>query len=201
MTLPDRVLAAIGPALVDRAGPLLADLVTALTGPLAETDDLAQPTPGGWSNVYDLDKSAHPATLGSATGTTVPTGLSLAQQREWIRLRPTWRRGTPGAVRAAIRFLLTDFQRVDLLERAGSPWRFTVRVYAGQIQPGITEAKLRAYAATQKPVGLVMDLEIVPGASYGHMTVEHGATLADWAAQFPTYETARTHTPEEGSVD
>lgn len=198
--LATRVLTALGPTLALRAGALFGPLVDALTKPLADTDALVQPTARGWTPVFDLNLTPYPASLGQLGGTIVPAGLPLAQQRTLIRDAPSWRRGTVGAMTAAVEVLLTGFQRVDLLERTTSPWQFTVRVYAAQLAAGVDAVALLAAVNTQKPVGLIPTVEILPGASYTHMTAQHGPTYADFATAFPTYATATLHVPEEGTV-
>jgi hypothetical protein len=203
-----RVLTALGRSFADRAGPLLVDLVAVLTAGLDTVDALVQPQAAvPWAPVYDLDAASDPRLPGQLTGTTVPDGLTAAQQRAWIRDRSSWSRGTPAAMVAAVRPLLTGYQRVDLYERTsptsglgGAPWQLLVRVYAAQLGAGVTLAQVQAAAETQRPVGVVMTVDVAAGATYGHMTATHGPTYAAYQAAFPTYESARTHMPENGSA-
>lgn len=200
-SVADRILGALGPALAERAGPLLADLVAGLTGPLAEVDELLNParsTDTRWAAVFDLTQTPDPDLLGQLAGTATPPGLDAEAKREWIAERPAWLRGTPAQIEAALKPLLTGYQRVDIFERTTSPWQFTVRVYTAQLAPGVIEAAVVAAVMEHKPVGLVATVEASPGAAYSHLS-SHGATLADLAAAFPTYEAMRTHLPEEGS--
>jgi hypothetical protein len=192
----DRVLEALGPALTARAGTLLEPLVDGLTSELGATDALLSPAGDeAWPVVFDLDTTPHPAWLGQTAGTRVPGGLSRQQQREYVQDRRAWRRGTPGAIRAAVAATLRGSRRVELLERNGSPWQLTVQVYSSEV-PGGDTAPVLAAAQSQKPVGIVVDVQVLTGATYAHMTAAHGPTYADFAAAFPTYDQARDHIPE-----
>lgn len=199
----DRILEALGPAMAERAGPLLADLVAGLTSPLAAVDELLNParsTDTRWAAVFDLTQTPDPDLLGQLAGTPTPPGLDPAAKRAHIAARPGWLRGTPAQILAALSPLLTGYQRVDVLERVTSPWRFTVRVYAPQVPAGVTQAQLAALVEAQKPVGLIATVEIAAGASYAHFAAHHGSTLADVTAAFPTCDSMRTHIPEEGTT-
>ncbi|NGZ99387.1 hypothetical protein G5V59_00160 [Nocardioides sp. W3-2-3] len=96
----------------------------------------------------------------------MPGGLTVEQARAFVRDRAYWRRGTPAAVRAAVAALLTGQKRVALVERDGGPWRLTIRVYAAEVPPGVTLDDLKAAAATQKPVGIILQ---PPGRRRRHL--------------------------------
>lgn len=196
MSFSDRVLGGVGETFVRRAGPLLAPLVRGLSTVADETDALIAPTDRGWAAVFDLDQTPMPAWLGAATGTTVPGGLTLAEQRAYVRERSQWRRGTPGAIREAVRAVLTGSRRVVLYERDGSPWRLRIRVWSAELPPG-GAGEVEAAARTQTPVGLIVEVEVRTGASFAHMTAVHGPTFADEQTEFPTFADARDHVPEE----
>lgn len=200
--LTTKILNALGVGFLDRAGPVLPDLVDGLTGPLAETDDLLTPTDRGWVKAFDLDQTPEPKWIGAATGTKVPGGLSLTGQRDYVRSRSSWRRGSPESIRGAVRAVLTGAtRRVDLLERNGSPWGLKVRVWASEL-PGLDEAPVVAAATTQKPVGIIIDpdVEVVPyNATYAHFAAVHG-TYAELLAEFPTPAAMAAHVPEEGTI-
>lgn len=192
----DRVLDGLGPAFADRAGALLPVLVDGLTAELETTDELLSPAGDrAWPVLFDLNASPFPGWLGQATGTKVPAGLSPQEQRDYVRDRRAWQRGTPGAIRAAVAATLRGSQRVELLERDGSPWRLTVQVYASEVGDGDTYSILAA-AESQKPVGIVVTLQVLTGATYAHMATNHGPTYADLTAAFGTYQQARDHIPE-----
>lgn len=207
-----RILEALGETFVRRAGALLEPLVDGLTEPLADVDELLQPTERGWARGLDLEETPIPAWIGAATGTKVPGGLTLEQQRDYVRDRPAWRRGTPQAIRGAVRAVLVgSTRRVELVERNGSPWRLKVRVWAlelpsydpdGPDTGQEAETEVVAAARTQVPVGIVVDpdVEVVEGAAtYAHLAAEHG-TYAELLVAFPTPAHAAAHVPEEGTV-
>lgn len=191
--LGDRVLQGLGPALRAQGGPLLEDLVDALVSEMETADKLLQPTSRGWAGAFDLDYTPVPAWLGNITGTRVPTDLDVDAQRDFVLARPSWRRGTLVALISAVTATLTGLKRVTVTERDGGPWRLTVTTYAGETPD---QAATLAAALSQKPVGIVLDLQVVPGATYQHMLDEHGPTYTAFAADFPTYADAIAHLPE-----
>lgn len=194
----DRILAALGEALRRRAGALLEDVVDGYAAPLAPVDELLQPTDRGWPAAFDVDATPDPAWVGEATGTTVPRGLSVEEQRDYVRDRASWRRGTPRAVKGAVAQLLSGTRRVDLFERDGSPWHLRVQTYSAE-SAGLDEADLVAAAGTQKPVGITLEAEVALGASYEHHAAEW-ATYEEWAAAYSSYDEASIHVPEEGTA-
>lgn len=195
-----RVLEALGDAFRRHAGPGLDPLVDGLAAPLDDTDSRVTPTARGWAQVFDLDTTPDPAWLGRAIGTKVPVGLPVEEARALVRGRAYWKRGTPAAIVAAVQQLLTGTKHVTLLERDGSPWRLTVRVYETEVPAGVTVEQIAAAAATQKPVGIVVTVEIATAATYAHFAAVHGPTYQDVADDFPTYIDAHWHVPEEGTI-
>jgi hypothetical protein len=194
----ERVLNAVGPTFRRRAGVLLEPLVEALAVPLVEVDELVEPTAGGWARVFDLDTTTAPSTLGAATGTLIPSGLTLEDQRAFLLEQPARRRGSADSIIAAARAAAPGRQ-VDLFERLGSPWHLEVRLTGGADDPAVTAA-VRAAVELQKPVGITLDVVIVAGATFDHMRIHHGPTFDDQAAAFGTFEDERTHTPEGGTT-
>lgn len=193
-----RIVAALGDALARRGGPAFEDLVDGYAAPIAPLDDRLQPVDRGWPAAFDLDTTPDPAFIGTATGTDVPGGLTLEQQREYVRDRASWRRGTPQAIKGAVAQLLTGTRRVDLYERDGSPWHLRVRTYSAE-SAGVTDADIRAAAGTQKPVGITLDAEVALGATYDHHTAEL-ASYDEFKATYSTYDEASIHVPEEGTA-
>lgn len=193
-----RILAALGEALRRRAGALLEDVVDGYAAPLAPVDELLQPTDRGWPAAFDVDATPDPAWVGEATGTAVPRGLTVEEQRAYVRDRASWRRGTPRAVKGAVADLLTGTRRVDLFERDGSPWHLRVQTYSAE-SAGVDETDLAAAASTQKPVGITLEAEVAMGASYEHHTAEW-ATYEEFAAAYSSYDEASIHVPEEGTA-
>lgn len=196
-TVAGRILAALGEGLRRRAGAGLEDLVDGYAAPLAEIDDRLQPTERTWPAAFDVEQSPDPAWIGTATGTTVPGGLTLEQQRDFVRDRASWRRGTPPAIKGAVSQLLTGSRRVDLFERDGSPWHLRVRTYSAETP--VTADDLAAAAGTQKPVGITLEAEVALGASYDHVTAEF-ASYDDFTTTYTDYDEATVHVPEEGTA-
>lgn len=195
MTFAARVVDALGPALREQGGPQLVALVEALTNELELTDETATPTTRAWPPMFDASATPYPRTLGSATGTPVPFGLTLEQQRAYVLERPVQRRGTPGAIKAAVRDALNG-RTVELRERDGSPWHLTVRVYQAHLAAGGAEA-VRAAALTQKPYGVTIGVEVATGATYRHLRERHGPTYAELSASLPAYAETTGHPAEE----
>lgn len=193
-----RLVEALGDALRRRGGDQLEDLVDGYAVPLADSDDRLQPTDRGWPAAFDVAQTPDPAWIGGALGTTVPGGLTLDQQRDFVRDRAAFRRGTPGAIKGAVGQLLTGTRRVDLFERDGSPWHLRVRTYSAE-SAGIDVDDLVAAAGTQKPVGITLEAEVALGASYEHHTAEW-ATYEEFAAAYSSYDEASIHVPEEGTA-
>lgn len=191
-----RVLDGAGPAFAEQAGPLLEPFVDGLTSQVAATDALLSPAgDDAWPVVFDLDVTPHPAWLAQIAGTRLPGGLTKQQQRDYVRERRAWRRGTPAAIRSAVQAALRGSRRVELVERDGSPWHLTVRVYDAEVPDGDPGPVLAA-AVSQKPVGVTVTVDVLPGATVDHMTLFHGPTVADYAAAFATVADARDHVPE-----
>jgi hypothetical protein len=188
MSATEQVLDGLGPAFRAAAGPVLDDLVAGLATELDVATTLVATTGGGWATVFDLDATPQPAWLGAATGTTVPGGLTVEDQRAYVRDRPAWRRGTVDAMAAAVRALLTGDKHVWFDERVdGNAWHLTVRVYAPDAT-GLTEDQILAAATTQKPVGLVLDgVTIEPAFTYADLAAlydDYAAVAGDWG-DFP----------------
>lgn len=193
---PERVLAGLGETFRDRAGAELVDLVYGLCTAATATDDLLAPAASGFPLVLDLDESPLPAWLGQATGTPVPAGLSLVEARALIRDRPRWRRGTPAAMLAAIQAAIPG-RLVAIDERfGGDAYALRVRVFDAT---GDELDKAETAALAHKPVGIVMTVINVAGATYQHMLEEH-TPYSDFSVDFPSYAAATGHDPEGGTT-
>lgn len=197
MTTPvaERVLEALGEAFRVLAGGDLELLVNALTEPLDDTYQLTRRTDRGWAAAFDLDETPDPAWLGRAIGSDIPPGLTKDEIRTYVRTRAYHRRGTPEAIKAAVRTLLTGTKTVWLEERDGSPWRLTIHVFSGEMAPGVTLDDIKAAATLMKPVGIILEA-LNDGPIYNHFRPVHGPTYDDVAADFATYDDAITHVPE-----
>lgn len=195
--LGDRVLAGLGDTFRKRAGALLAPIVEGLVEPAVPIDDTLDPTDRGWARIFDATTTTQPATLGAATGTTIPSGLTLEQQRAYLLEQPGRRRGSVASIRAAAEAAAPG-RRVDLFEREGSPWHLEVRLTGGLADAtvdAVTDAVQR-----QKPTGITLDVTVVAGATVNHVKLHHGPTVAQLATQFATVGDLATHIPEGGTA-
>lgn len=193
MTFVSRVLTGMGEAFQRRAGALLEPLVDALTSGVSDAAAIVGTEAAPFPTVFNLDTTPYPSAVGAATGTPVPGGLTLEEQRTYVRDRGQQKRGRPATMKAAAAATLAGSKRVNLLERSPDPDRVTVQVYSSEV---VDLDKTRASALSQKPVGLLLSVEVLSGATYAHMTAAHGPSYADFSARFPTYTDARDHVPE-----
>jgi hypothetical protein len=199
MVFADRVLDGLGETFRDRAGALVDPLVEGLTAQLQATDDLTTPVdPGGWGTVFDLDTTTLPGWLGTVFGTTVPGGLTVAEQRAYVRDRAAWRRGSCLAMVSAVQALLGGDKLVQLVERVDTAWRLSIRVLASEAT-GATDEQILAAALTQKPVGLfLVDVERWSALTYDGLAAEHD-TYDDLELDFDSY--AELMADQDGIAD
>jgi hypothetical protein len=119
------------------------------------------------------------------------TGLSVAQQRALIRDAPGMRRGTTAAIIAAPKPYLTGGQRVRLVERTPTAYRFVVITYATETpDPDAAQAAL----AAQKPVGLIMTYRIDAGWSIDEMETAE-PDLDTLETDYTDLDALETHLP------
>src|SRR6266545_2761555 len=93
--------------------------IEALTRPLEEIDSLARDTTNGdpgWSIIVDLDRapSSGLSWLAQFVGVVFKSGLTDAEQREWILAQAGQKRGTVNALIAATQLHLTGTKQVIL---------------------------------------------------------------------------------------
>lgn len=169
-------------------------LLLYLDGPgelLGELDDLVRDSEDGpgWSAPFDVDRAAMEQLpwLGQLVGVRIPEGLTLEEARDWVQSTTGWHRGTPAAIKAAARATLVAPKKVNLVERDTSPYRLRVQTYAIQTpDPAATEAAVRA----QKPAGLVMFYDLLPGEPWSVVRDTY-ATWQDVKDDFATWDDLR----------
>jgi hypothetical protein len=138
----------------------------------------------GWSPLLDLNRCPSDALgwLGQFNGSRIPTGLTDAQQRAFIKDASAFRRGTPAAMIAAVQATLTGTQTVTLVERDGDPYYLTVQTIASETPD---QAKTHAAILSQKPGGIVL------GTFTPAVGVQTWATFqtkaADWSGEETKY--------------
>lgn len=155
----------------------------------------------GWSALVDLARAptwALPwlAQLSGARLRAQQAGEDEEAYWDAMRLRISSvdgrNRGGPEAFALAAVRHLTGSRYVILNERAGgSAYRVAVRTLTSETpDPGLVEAAL----LEQKPAGIVLDYEVVPGATYSAHEAAFD-TYADFEAAFATYIDAEENLP------
>lgn len=194
----EAVYAALGP-LTERDAefdwPLLR-WVASFADLLQPVDDRARDTADGpgWSQVVDIERAPPEmlAWLAQFVGVRIPPGLSVERQRAHAADAAGFRRGTPTALIAAARSRLTGRQQVILVERHnGDPYRVLVQTFLPETpDPDAVSAALRA----EKPGGVVLTYEVIPGSTWGSFAANH-ATWDAVVATFPTWTSVLFYMP------
>lgn len=179
-----RVVVGVGEGLGGMAGPLLHPFVVALAAEVEELHTLLTP-PADVPEVlaipplFDPALTPYPQWYAQLAGLVVPPGTSTEDARTLVLTRGVTRRGTAGAIVAAAQSVLTGTRKVELVERDGSPWRFTVITYSSQSpDPSVIAAAI----AGDKPVGLVATVKVLPGQTFGDVKAS-GMTFGQLKAQ------------------
>lgn len=176
----------------------LLHFVEAVARPLDDLNALVRDTDAGpgWSPVVDVDRA--PGTflpwLAQFVGVTVPAGFTAEQARVRIAEAAGWHRGSPSAIRGAARQFLSGTGRVELTERDGHPYRLRIAVYDAELDA--TEARVEAAVRAEKPAGLILTFDVLPGMTWGDADTQYAtwgdmadahATWGDVASSVPTY--------------
>jgi hypothetical protein len=155
---------------------------------VAEIYDPEDGPPG--SPLLDVDRCPDWALpwLAQLVGVTIPTGTSPELVRTGIREVAGWKRGTPGALRAAAQAFLTGDQTVIFRERdtsaADPPYTLEVVTLVSETpDPAAVEAALRR----QKPAGIVLTYRTVTGWDWQQVDVDYSA----WSALDGAYTSWR----------
>lgn len=166
-----------------------------------EVENLSADTDAGpgWSMILDVDRarSSDLGWLAQWIGVRLLPSLSDAAQRARIKATDGFKRGSPDAIIGAARQFLTGPQTVILRERdaaacAAQPaYGLTVITYTSQTpNPALVQAAVRA----QKPAGLVLNFEVVPGQDY--LSLRNNTSDYNFMkAHYPNYESVRTAQP------
>lgn len=159
---------------------------------LAHAPDFDHPV---WFNLVDLDSIPDEGVpwLAQIVGVRVSAGNTPAAQRQQIRDKIGWGRGTPAAIAAALRPYLTGTQTINIIERDTSPYHLEVDSYSTE-SPAVGPVRNAAAAALQtaKPAGLVLFWNIIAGSpagtTYAVLFVESTSNLySDIYTNFSTY--------------
>jgi len=162
VTPAERILAALGPGIAERAGePLLRALVEGLTEGLADADGIVGGEEG-WAGEFNLDTTVSPGWLGQLAGVEPPGG-TVEQQRLTIRARG-YTRGTVDSICKAAQATLTGTKRVTVTERAdGDAYVIEVITYDSETPSRTaTESAVRAV----KPASLALTFDVPLGQTW-----------------------------------
>lgn len=131
----------------------------------------------GWEVIFNVDTCPPEALpyLAQFVGVHFEDNLTVAQQREKIKGRPAFKRGTPGAIKSAAMKRLTGTRFVFMEERfEGKAYRLLIRTFNSETpDPAATLSDI----LEQKPAGIVLDYESQAMKSY-----------AEVKAEYPTYQ-------------
>lgn len=126
----------------------------------------------GWADM--LDATAAPAAwlpwLAQLVGVTVPTGASEADARAAIQSPEGFSRGTPASIVKAAQKYLTGSKIVYLRERDDGAYHFTVSTRTSETPD--SDAVL-AELLKVKPIGLVMDYQVIAGQDFTQLDADH----------------------------
>jgi hypothetical protein len=172
---------------------IFTNFIGAASQAFAQMDALAHgdETKPPWSILMDIDNIPDEGLqwFGQFVGTVVNPNLTYNEQRQQIRDRAGWQRGTPNAIINAVRALLTGTQTVSLIERDTSAYHFNVATYGDE-----TPDQNLVLLAIQhnKPAGLQFTYSIIGGSPSTAQTYENlfidEPTYAGVYADDQTYE-------------
>jgi hypothetical protein len=144
----------------EQNGWALLHLCQAIAVQYDPTDQIANPPVEGrgpWETILDVDHTpaAFLPWLGQFVGVRPGqlAGLTVQQQRDFIRACSAYRRGTPAAMIAAAQIHLTGTRQVRMVERDESAYRLTVITRTTETPDA---AAVERALLTQKPAGIVL---------------------------------------------
>jgi Phage tail protein (Tail_P2_I) len=141
--------------------------IGALGQAFEQMDELAHKDPDTgtdpWGKLLDIDLIPDEGVpwLGQFVGVDVNSGLSINDQKAQVRDRAGWKRGTPTALKDAVRPLLTGTQTVAIVERDTDAYHFDIATYSDET-PNQTLVLSAITAA--KPAGLQFVYHVIAGS-------------------------------------
>jgi hypothetical protein len=141
----------------------------------------------GWGPLWDVTiaPSGGLPWLAQVVGERLPSGLTDAQQRQWISLSPSADRGSPQAIVNAGKRLLTGSQTVQFRERShldGQADDDTISVLTYEAETP-NPAAVRQALRRSVPADIVWEYDVATGATWSG--VQQG--MADWNELHATY--------------
>lgn len=182
----------------EAAAPIVADdeangwaaliLAEALSRPFRELAAVfhARGDLDAWDALWLVDDAPEFALgwLAQFHGVRLPQGMTGAVARDFIRNAGGLNKGTPEAIRAAVRPTLTGQRRVSVYPRYGAPTGVLIVTYTAET-PDPVAAEAAARAAL--PAGYQLTYEVRTGQDY--QTAQGSQpTYADWASAWDTYQ-------------
>lgn len=156
----------------------------ALMVQLDEVEKLSRDTEQhvGWGRLLDLDAAPDEALpwLAQLVGVVALKGLDPASQRIRIGEAAGWNRGTPAAIRGAMKQYLTGSRTTQIFERyQGNPYRLRVRTFTSETpDPAAVEKAVRDL----KPAGIVLQYDVSLGQAYDELNASYASYDAVQAA-------------------
>jgi len=178
----------------EQQGWHLLHLVQALTARLDALNEVVRDgdTPG-WSSVVDVNRAA-PEGLGwlsQFVGVDLPDNINTEAKRQALRTTSGFRLGTPLAIAGASQKYLTGTKAVQIVERDGGPYRFTVRTFLAETPD---QAAVLSELKKAKPAGLLMQYQVISGQTYDELEAT-GDTYSELSAEYATYFDMSTSVP------
>jgi hypothetical protein len=151
-----------------------------------------------WQPLLDVDLANLQALmwLAQCVGDRVPVGFTEDQARAWVKATPNWNRGTPAAIVASVKRVLTGSQTVLYRWRSHLDLTFdvdcvAVQTYASETpDPQIVRNQLRRNV----PADIIVEYQCVAGATWSVFTP--GLTWAQFRTNYgPTWANVRNQQP------
>lgn len=199
MNFRDRLLEQLAPfQTIDNSGHfyILCDAIGAMFQPV---EDLASDGPNGepgWSILLDIDRipAAYLGYLAQFVGVRLVNGLDDAAQRERVRSCGGFNRGRPASIVAAAKQSLTGNQNVILVERDGSPWRYTVITFTDETPD---QTQTLSDLMDQKPGPDILNYEVHVGQDFAQLR-DGFTSFGVVKSTFATFDDVRKFIPLGG---
>jgi hypothetical protein len=170
------------------AAQTILQFIGALGAMFQQVDTLAHPSidtdgnqAASWTQLIDVDRIPDEGIpwFAQFTGVSLNPNYTVAQQRQQIRDRMGWKRGTPAAMAAVIQSVLTGTKTVQFVERDTSPYHFNVATYSDETPS--SDAVIAAVVSS-KPAGLQFTYTEIPGSpatadSYENLYIDYGSYM------------------------
>jgi hypothetical protein len=139
----------------------------------------------GYANLIDIDTCPEEnlGYLGQYVGVNLRGDLTGDDQRDWVRQKRNFKRGTPQATIDAVKETLTGTKFVALNERIGTAWHYTVVTKPSETpDPALTDRAILAH----KPGPDTYNHNQTEYPTYGWVRDTYNL-YSDLQAAYPTY--------------